>query len=122
MKFAFAFLLFVASAMAQQRYVIYGPTTGPSSADLRGYSNIPTCDAKYEYVGVVYNENLVAENRCMPQVTLVSVQEWDELRAQVAELQQRLQDLEARTNADQPQTPSAAATPRNSNVQSRERK
>jgi hypothetical protein len=114
MKLIFALLLFAASALAQQPNGGYGPAT---TTDLSGYSNVPTCDPKYEYVGVVVNENLVAENRCLPQQTLVTVREWDELRAQVAALQERVHELEASTK----ENPTAAPAG-NKKVQTRERK
>jgi hypothetical protein len=97
MKLIFTFLLFSASVLAQQPNRTYTPT---NATNVAGDSNVPTCEPKYEFAGSVLNENLVAENRCLPRLTLVSLKEWDELKSQVAELQARVHQLEATFKAD----------------------
>jgi hypothetical protein len=116
MKLTLAILLFAASALAQQQPegTYNEPTSG---TDFSTSGDKPTCDPKYEYVGVVMNENVVAEHRCLPQMTTVPLKEWDDLRAQIAELQARVQELEAATKAR-----TTAAPPGNNKVQTRERK
>jgi hypothetical protein len=116
MKLILTFLLFAASALAQQSG--YPEATPRSNADdLRGYSNVPTCDPKYDYVGVEYDQNLIAQNKCMPQTTVVSLRDWEEMKAQLAELRARVRELEAAN-----QTHTDAASSGNGKPRSQERK
>src|SRR5262245_28845948 len=90
MKLTFAVLLLAASALAQQPDGTYGPRL---TYDVTPY-DVPKCDLKYEFVGVVMDENVVPHNVCMPRLAMVKLREWDELQVQFAELQKRVKNLE----------------------------